>query len=316
MIQTSDKIWWSGTNTVVLSIDYNADTGATTFILYTADKSSILTQGTTTFDAQTRAAIGPDFRVEMGMDGYNSADDYWDYVEVKRLPVFQDEFGSTTPNAALDPTKWTIFTDTDPAHGPAGGDVYQSGDGWAHVDVMTEHTGTGFFTARTFANAGQYHIEGKVKFTQGTNNADNIFMLIRNADNSTRSTTYYMTYIGPQVRFDIHPTHSPMQGGFTSVHVQTNSSAGWQYPPTSTSNDISWAGTSTVIYSIDYNADTGQVNFKLYNEDKTQVRTEVTFTLDSQIRAEIGANFRVEMGMDGYNSSDHFWDYVRVYRTA
>jgi hypothetical protein len=311
---TSNDIAWSGTSTVTYSIDYNADTGKIDFNLYDEDKTQVLTQGTFTLDAQTRADIGANFRVEMGMDGYNSADHYWDYVEVRRLPVFQDEFSSTTPNAPLDSTKWQVYTDTG-NQGTQGGSVYRTGDGWAHVDVEPYWTGTGFYSAQTFANTGQYHIEAGLEFTRGVNNADNVFMLIRNADITTRENQYYMSYTGPQIRFNIHPTHSWYQDGHTSVGVRGDSLTGWQ-PVIDATNDHSWSGTTQVVMSLDYNAGTGAVSFRVYNSDKTSVLIEGSGMINSQVLIDIGSAFKLEFGMDGYNSSDHFWDYVRVYRTA
>jgi len=310
---TSNDISWSGTTTVVMSVDYNADTGQVSLVVYNDNKTQVLTHGTFTLDAQTRTDIGANFRVEMGMDGYDSYDHYWDYVEVKRVPVFQDEFSSTTPNAPLDATKWQVYTDTG-NQGTQGGSVYQTGDGWAHVDVEPQWTGTGFYSVPTFANTGQYHIEAGLEFTQGTNNADNVFMMIRNSDITTRENQYYMSYTGPHIRFNIHPTHSPMQDGFTSVYITTTNNSGSQYPPTSTSNDISWSGTNTVVLSVDYNADTGVTTFILYNSDKSSILTQATTTISAQTRTDIGANFRIEMGMDGYYSADHYWDYIEVTR--
>jgi hypothetical protein len=201
---------------------------------------------------------------------------------------------------------------TDDWGGP-GGEVYQDGNGWAKVDVASEWTGSGFYTTQTYSNTGQYHIEGRLKFTRGTNNADNVFMIIRNPDNSYRIDCPYESYDGPQIKFNIHPTHSWYQGGFTSVYLNVKNNSGGQ-PPISTSEEIIWSGTYIVIMSCDYNADTGEIDFKLYNADKTSVLTECHTTIDAQTLADIGPTFRLEMGMDGYDSYDHFWDYIHLER--
>jgi hypothetical protein len=229
--------------------------------------------------------------------------------------LVRDDF-SGAANAPLDSNLWQVFTNT-ASEGVQSGSVYQTGDGWAHVAVPAEQcTGTGFFTAQTIPNVGNYHIEGRMTFTPQHNNADNIFILIRSADNSQRCSTNYMNYTGPQIRFNIHLTHQPMQDGFTSVYVTTVNNVGSQYPPTSTSNDISWSGTDTVVLSIDYSADTGLTTFILYSSDKSRILTQLTTTIAAQTLLDIGNSFRVEMGMDGYNSADHYWDYVEVRRVT
>ena len=230
-----------------------------------------------------------------------------------KAALLWDDFNGSA-GTPLDSTKWEKYvddTDISAGWGEPGGDVYQDGDGWAKIDVASEWTGSGFYTKQTFSNTRQYHIEGKVEFTRGTNNADNIKMIIRNSDDSYRNIDAYMEYLGPQIRFDIHPTHYSGQGGFTSVYITPKNNSGWQ-PQISTSEEIMWEGTNIVTMSCDYNADTGQIDFKLYNADKTSILTEGSTIIDSQTLADIGTNFKVEFGMDGYNSYDSRWDYVEI----
>ncbi|MGB8226582.1 MAG: C10 family peptidase [Sedimentisphaerales bacterium] len=254
--------------------------------------------------------------------GCEGADINWDKaVNIDDLALFvshwlesvvliRDDFNGLYGDP-LNSTLWTPYLDICGGWGGPGGEVYQDGNGWAKVDVAPYWTGSGFYTAQTCLNTGQYHIEGRLKFTRGTNNADNVFMIIRNPDNSYRVDCPYESYDGPQIRFNIHPTHYSGQGGFTSVYIFPKNNSGWQ-PQISTSNEIIWSGTNIVVMSIDYNADTGQIDFKLYNADKTSVLTECQTTINAQTLADIGPTFRLEMGMDGYNSYDHYWDYIEI----
>jgi len=77
----------SATNTMVMSVDYNAGTGQTVFDLWNSDKSILLTEASKMLGTDVLDAIGPTFRVAMGMDGYGSYDSYWDYVEVTPEPA-------------------------------------------------------------------------------------------------------------------------------------------------------------------------------------------------------------------------------------
>jgi hypothetical protein len=222
--------------------------------------------------------------------------------------VFYDDFAGPL-GQPLDPAKWITFTGG--ASGP-GGSVYLDGTGWAHVDVGPGWNGTGFLSVPDFPNTGSYHIEAKVKFTHGTNNADDIFMRIRSSDETHARSASYAQYLGPQVLFDIHPTETHNQGG-NGFYVQT-CHLPWGTWDTGTKGDheVLWPGTNTVVMSVDYNASTGATLFQLLNDTKTNLLGYVSTTVSQQVRSDIGSTFKLEFGMDGYNSYDHYWDYVEV----
>ncbi len=230
-----------------------------------------------------------------------------DYFSAPRPPALRDDFNGAK-GAALDPTKWTTFAG---GWGGPGGYVDQTGEGRAHVHVGPKWTGTGFTTVESFASTGDYHIEGRVEFTRGTNMADNINIYIRNSSDAFgRNSTYY-DYAGPNIRYGIHPTQLQGQGATNGFYIQAFD--GTQMRPYAPGDhEIVWSGTNTVIMSIDYDAETGDTLFQVFNADMTDLLGWVSTTIDADMRSALGSDFKVEFTMDGYNSYDHYWDYVEV----
>jgi len=71
---------------VTFSVDYNADNGHVDFLVYDSTGSTVLTECHTTFGSDLLSAIGPEFKLEFGMDGYNSNDSSWDFVSMSTVP--------------------------------------------------------------------------------------------------------------------------------------------------------------------------------------------------------------------------------------
>jgi hypothetical protein len=185
--------------------------------------------------------------------------------------------------------------------------VYQSGDGWAHVDVASDWTGLEFYTNQTFANTGQYHIEGRLTFTVGTN-VDHVWMLIRNPNETCARGEGYNEYNGPQIMLSINTVGSLVHMMWLNGNYPADATPGYAYATPA----LSFSGTNTMVMSVDYNAGTGQTVFDLWNSDKSILLTEASKILGTDVLDAIGPTFRVAMGMDGHGSYDSYWDYVEV----
>ena len=235
--------------------------------------------------------------------------------------VVSDDF-SGPAGASIDLTKWTPYTDTTPATvgwGPPGGSVLLNGAGQAVITPSTVWSGGGFFTNATFANSGILHIQATMQFDRGDpyQLANNLAIFIRNADPSWGRNPAYLEYAGPQVRFDICPPWPAGSDVSSSVFFAPWTPSLGGGPAAVGSPVHIWDGTpNNVVFDITYNADNGDVLYRVLDPGTSAVLSQAQGTIAADYRSAMGSDLRIDVGIDGYNIPVRLCDSIEITSTA
>jgi len=233
------------------------------------------------------------------------------------VTTITDDF-SGPAGAPIDLAKWTPYTDTTPASqgwGPPGGSVSLNGAGQAVIAPSTSWSGGGFFSNATFPNSGTFRIQATMQFDRGNPSqlANNLAVYIRNADPSWGRNPAYLSFAGPQVRFDILP---PWPNGTTlgsSVYIQPFAPLLGGGPMTLGSPSPTWTGTpNNVVFDITYNADDGSTTYRVLDPTTLAVLSEAQGTIDSSYRLAMGSSLCIEVGIDGYQIPNRLCDFIMI----
>ncbi len=229
--------------------------------------------------------------------------------------LLQDGFDGSE-GSAIDSAKWSVYLDTVPSDegwGDPGGAVFQTGNGWAEIEPASQWTGSGFYSANTFPNTGSYTIRAGLYFDHGDNWANNVFVRIRAADDPAERNVVYLHPLCEHLLYNIQTPWETDPFALSSIKIQFFHDGGTYDDPVWSDSQHTWAETHNIVdLRVDYNADTGETAFKVWDRDTGNLVAEVSTTVPEAYRTALGSDFRIELGMDGYDAVPDYWDYVEV----